>query len=113
MRKRILIEVLLPCFLLIIFLSCEKNSTESSANVPEVVTAEISAITDTSALCGGTITDDGGETVTARGVCWSTDKMPTVADDKTTDGTGAGSFTSYITGLTPETTYYHNQQWSD
>jgi len=44
--------------------------------------------------------------ITARGVCWSTVQNPTVADDTTNDGTGAGSFTSNITGLTSSTTYY-------
>jgi len=106
MHKQFLIRMLLPCFLLFVFLSCEKYSTESSANVPEVTTAEVSAIMDTSAQCGGTITSDSGETITARGICWSTDQTPTVADDKTTNGTGAGSFTSSITGLAANTTYY-------
>jgi uncharacterized protein (TIGR02145 family) len=32
--------------------------------------------------------------------------MPTVADSKTTDGAGMGSFTSYITGLTDSTAYH-------
>ena len=106
MSKQFLIKMLFTCFLLFVFLSCEKNPTESSANVPEVTTAEVSAITDTSAQCGGTITSDGGATVTARGVCWSTDQTPTVSDNKTIDGTGAGSFTSSITGLATNTTYY-------
>jgi len=52
------------------------------------------------------VTSDCGATVTARGVCWSTGQTPTVADNRTTDGTGAGSFSSSITGLTPNTTYY-------
>ena len=102
----LLIKMLFPCFLLFVFLSCGKKSTESSANVPEVTTAEVSAITDNSAQCGGTITSDGGETITARGVCWSTGQTPTISDNKTNDGTGTGSFTSNITGLTEGTTYY-------
>ncbi len=106
MRKQFLMMALLTFFFLLVIFSCEKNSTESSANVPEVTTAEVSAITDTTAQCGGTITSDGGATVTARGVCWSTDQTPKVSDNKTTNGTGAGSFTSNITGLTAETTYY-------
>jgi uncharacterized protein (TIGR02145 family) len=39
-------------------------------------------------------------------VCWNTTQNPTTANYKTTDGTGAGSFTSNITGLTANTTYY-------
>ena len=102
MRKQFLIKMLFPCFFLFVFLSCEK----SKVNVPEVTTAEISAITDTTAQCGGTIISDGGATVNACGLCWSTGQNPTVADDTTNYGTGVGDFTSDITGLTPETTYY-------
>ena len=55
---------------------------------------------------GGTVGADGGAAVTARGVCWSTTTNPTIANSKTTDGTGTGIFTSAITGLTSGTTYY-------
>ena len=99
MRKQFLMMALLTFFSLLVILSCEKNATESKVNVPEVTTAEVSEITDTTAQCGGTITSNGGATVNARGVCWSTYQTPTIADDKTTDGTGAGSFTSNITVL--------------
>ncbi|MBO6050678.1 MAG: hypothetical protein J6P65_01705 [Bacteroidales bacterium] len=71
-----------------------------------VLTTPVTSITATSATCGGEVTDDGGATVTARGVCWSTSQNPTVSDYHTTNGTGIGSFTSNITGLTPITTYY-------
>lgn len=69
-------------------------------------TTEISSITSTTAKSGANITDDGGTTVTARGVCWSTSTNPTIADSKTTDGTGTGVFTSSIAELIPLTTYY-------
>ncbi len=74
--------------------------------VPSLTTAIVSAITQTTAECGGTITSDGGTTVTARGVCWSTNPSPTVADNKTTDGAGVGSFASSIMGLTVGTLFY-------
>ncbi|HWZ22338.1 MAG TPA: hypothetical protein VNW06_06760, partial [Cytophagaceae bacterium] len=38
--------------------------------------------------------------------CWSTTSGPTIADNKTSDGTGTGTFISSITGLTPGTIYY-------
>lgn len=66
----------------------------------------VSDVTATTATCGGYVTDDGGVTVTARGVCWSTSQNPTISDSHTTDGSGMGSFTSNITGLIPTTTYY-------
>lgn len=76
------------------------------ALAPILTTTELSAVTSTSASSGGNINNDGGSTITARGVCWSTDQNPTIADNKTTNGTGTGSFTSYITGLIPGKTYY-------
>jgi len=71
-----------------------------------VSTSEVSDITVNTAKCGGNITDDGGAAITARGVCWSTDPNPTVNDNKTSDGSGTGSFTSTLTGLHVNTTYY-------
>lgn len=71
-----------------------------------VTTADITSPTQTSAVSGGNVTSDGGGAVTARGVCWSTNQNPTVADNKTTDGSGTGSFASNITGLAAGTTYY-------
>ena len=76
-------------------------------NLPAVSTTAASSITATSASSGGAVTSAGSETsVTARGVCWSTSADPTTADSKTTDGTGTGTFTSSITGLSSNTTYY-------
>jgi len=76
-------------------------------SVPAVTTANVTNITATSADCGGTVTDDRGATVTARGVCWNTTGNPTVADSHTTDGSGWGGFTSHLTGLTSGgQTYY-------
>ena len=74
--------------------------------VPVVATDTVSNITGNTAVCGGIITSDGGSTVTARGVCWSTGLSQTITDNKTINGTGAGYFTSIMTGLTPTTTYY-------
>jgi hypothetical protein len=74
--------------------------------VPTITTTARTSITATTATSGGNITDDGGGSVTGRGVCWSTSQNPTIAGSKTTDGTGTGSFTSSITGLTPSTKYY-------
>ncbi|MBQ0015947.1 MAG: hypothetical protein KBT04_03060, partial [Bacteroidales bacterium] len=77
--------------------------------LPVVFTTTVSHITDTSAVVGGNITFDGGSAVTASGVCWSnTSSTPTVSSclGKTTDGTGTGSFSSTITGLSEGTTYY-------
>ena len=73
---------------------------------PTVTTKSVTGITGSSASCGGNVTNSGGGTITARGVCWSTSQNPTIADNHTTDGTGTGEFTSSITGLDNNVTYY-------
>ena len=77
-----------------------------SVSAPTLTTTAITSITATSASSGGNISSDGGASVTARGVCWSTTATPTTLNSKTTDGTGSGSFTSSITGLSSGTIYY-------
>ena len=74
--------------------------------IPTVTTDTVTSITGVTASCGGTVTDNGGLNVTARGVCWSTSQNPTLSDSHTTNGSGLGSFTSSITGLSISTTYY-------
>jgi hypothetical protein len=73
---------------------------------PELTTNAITLITGTGATCGGNVTFDGNSTVTARGVCWSTGSTPTIADPKTTNGSGTGAFTSTLTGLVVGRKYY-------
>ncbi len=77
-----------------------------AASVPTITTSEITSITSNSAASGGNISDDGGASVTDRGVCWSISNNPTIADSKTSDATGTGSFVSTLTGLNPNMTYY-------
>jgi uncharacterized protein (TIGR02145 family) len=74
--------------------------------VLSVTTGTVTNITTTTATCSGNVTSDGGSSVTARGVCWSTSQNPTTSNSKTTNGTGLGTYTSNITGLSPNTTYY-------
>ena len=69
-------------------------------------TSVVSNISRYGATSGGIITDNGGAPITASGVCWSaTSNTPTIADNKTTDGTSIGNFTSTINGLTAGVTY--------
>ena len=81
------------------------NSAQAVATL--ATTTAASSITITSAISGGNITYNGGATVTASGVVWSTSASPTVElSTKTTDGTANGTFTSSITSLSPGTLYY-------
>ena len=83
----------------------QKEFTTNSI-LATVTTSNVSSVTQTTATCGGNVTDDGGNTVSARGVCWSTNQNPTISNNHTTNGSGTGSFTSNLTGLNPSTTYY-------
>lgn len=94
-------------FLLLIFIiGCKKKSEDSVLTSPILSTNIVSAITSISATSGGNISSDGGASIIARGVCWSTTNNPTIVNSKTTDGAGTGSFTSNLISLIPNTIYY-------
>ncbi|MDD3431724.1 MAG: FISUMP domain-containing protein, partial [Bacteroidales bacterium] len=71
-----------------------------------ITTSPVTSITAISAQSGGNITYDGGSPITVRGLCWNSSGDPTTADYKTEEGSGIGEFTSTMTGLQPNTTYY-------
>jgi hypothetical protein len=77
------------------------------ATIPTVYTNSINNITSSTSNSGGNISFDGGSTVLARGVCWNTSGNPLVSNNKTTDGSGNGNFTSLLSNLTPNTLYYY------
>jgi len=76
------------------------------AVMPVCSTKIISSITTNTAVSGGLILDDGGATITGRGICWNISGTPTTSDSHTSDNAQGYSFTSNITGLT-EGTIYH------
>ncbi len=85
----------------------EQRTVTTPSGLPTVVTATATAVTATTAVCGGNVTADGGYAVIQRGVCYSTTPSPTTASPHTTDGSGTGSFVSNLTNLTPNTTYHY------
>ena len=84
----------------------EEYSVTTTQELAQVVTSNVSSITDNTAVCSGEVPYDGCSEVTARGICWSTEQNPTIADSHTTDGSGLGDFTSQLSGLNYATTYY-------
>jgi len=92
--------------LMALIVGCEKKKTETPVTVPEVTTVAPSCVTQLTARTGGKVLNNGGATVKDRGMCWSTAATPTMADNVSKDGIGSGAFTSTITGLSPNTTYY-------
>ncbi|MEZ5196569.1 MAG: GEVED domain-containing protein [Bacteroidales bacterium] len=86
-----------------------QNETFTSlSEVPVMVTDDITNISYFSATSGGNITDDGGQAIQSRGIVWDTVSMPTFSRNvgKTDEGTGAGTFSSDLTGLFTDKTYY-------
>lgn len=81
---------------------------DGETNLPTLTTAPITTITPTTATGGGDVINNGGSDVIVRGVLWSTTPKPTTGnhDGITMNGTGTGRFTSSLTGLVPNTTYY-------
>lgn len=77
-----------------------------SVVLPSVTTYSVSDPTQTTATCGGDVISDGGASVTAKGVCWSTSPNPTTSNSHTTDGIGTGSYISILTNLTASTLYF-------
>ena len=106
MKKRFTLSFLLLTFVaqaqLIPFGFIKKNV------VPTVsATTEVSSITLSTAISGGTINSSGGATITVSGLVWGVNTNPTIAlPTKTTDGTASGTFSSSISGLEEGTTYY-------
>ena len=71
-----------------------------------ITTSIVTQITASTAVAGGNVTSDGGDSVTERGVVFATKQNPTTDDNKLTCGSGMGEFTCTLTGLQANTTYY-------
>ncbi|MFT3682051.1 MAG: hypothetical protein QM791_17380 [Ferruginibacter sp.] len=79
----------------------------ASAATPSVTTAAAFAIGSNTASCGGTVTDNGGSALSARGIVYGTGTSPTLANSVITDAAATtGSYTSIMNELTAGTQYY-------
>lgn len=98
--------------LICIFLSsgCKKEVKNDNpiikGQIPVLTTLNVTAISPSTAWCGGNISYDGGSEIISRGLCWSTNQIPTINDEKTLNGSGKGNFSVIIEGLVPATKYY-------
>ncbi|MEI6853781.1 MAG: DUF1566 domain-containing protein [Bacteroidota bacterium] len=88
---------------ILLYTGCKKTK---EVNLPLLTTDLVSNIASTTASCKVSISDDGGDAIMEKGVCWSTTSIPTIHDNKTSDGVGSLGFTSEITGLQPFTNYF-------
>ena len=82
------------------------DNGETTVTIPSLETSSVSGITDTNAIGGGTVTSNGGSSITECGVCWSTETNPTVEDSYVVSNSITNTFSCKITNLVPNTTYY-------
>ena len=92
-------------------LSCEMEGEMAKARregiKPTLTTNAVTEFTATSATLGGTITNAGIPVYTERGVVYATNPNPTTADNKIpVAGTGTGHFSTIVSGLEPNATFY-------
>lgn len=87
---------------------CHLTNEEVLVNaVPTVTTPTVSAITNTTATLGATVTSLGvPASISARGTCWGTTPSPTT-NCTAEGGTTLGTFTQARTGFAIATTYYY------
>ncbi|MBO7652410.1 MAG: hypothetical protein J6S84_06850, partial [Bacteroidales bacterium] len=77
----------------------------TTTTVPSVTTSAATNITSTTVTLNGNVTSDGGATVTARGFVYGTSANNLTQSVQS--GSGTGSFTKTLTGLSASTTYYY------
>ncbi len=86
------------------------DSTFTTTSVPSIAptvsTASASLIGINNATLGGNVSDSGTATVSERGIVYATTANPTTSNTKVQIGSGIGSFSQNITGLTASTTYH-------
>jgi hypothetical protein len=100
MKTKITFSIICLSILLFV-ISCTKE-----VNPPTITTSEIKDINNISATIGGNIVADGGGAITERGIFWGTLSDPEKNGTKIVIGSGSGSFSYPLTGLTPNTVYY-------
>jgi len=76
------------------------------AHLPEVITSTPENITADGAILGGIVLDDGYDAIIEKGVYFGTNTSPQFTGTKYVMGSGMGSFSADLTGLTTGMTYY-------
>lgn len=82
------------------------QSFSVDAAPPTVTTGSVSGVSYTFATVAGEVVSAQGASVTERGVVYSTSQNPTIANSKVVVGNGTGSFSTNLSGLADNTTYY-------
>jgi len=83
----------------------EVSFTTAPVTVPTVSTDPATSVGETFSVLNGTVTEDGGAEVTARGFYYGTSANPVATGIKIAQGNGDGNFSSNVSGLSSGTTY--------
>jgi uncharacterized protein (TIGR02145 family) len=102
-KKRSGYAMVITALLAIAIFSCDKKYKDPDHTVPEVITWEVTDITQTSAFVGGRVFAYVPEDKS--GVCWNTSPSPTILNNVHYGGLGSG-YINILYLLTPGTTYY-------
>jgi len=87
-------------------ISYGEDFTFKTLSLPDVSTSSSTNISGNTVTTGGNILCEGSSDIIFRGICWSMNPIPTILNDTTIDGTGKGSFTRTINGLSYGTSYF-------
>lgn len=90
----------------LLIIICFVNSCRDKPELPSITTTSVTAISYTTAVSGGTLTNVGSSPLLKMGLCWSTSLEPTITDKSTAESLTMEDFISHMTQLTPNTTYY-------
>jgi uncharacterized protein (TIGR02145 family) len=91
--------------------SCKKEEEDENPLVT-VTMVPVYNITRTSAYLKGSLINEGTDTIISYGFCWSTNPLPTYADNRIVPNfmkignTANGTYIDMIRGISPNTTYY-------
>lgn len=102
--KKSLIFSLVNMLIIIALTNCKK---EDKVIIPDVTTDSATMVSINSATLNGSVNDEGGSAVSARGFCVSEDPNPELNDILVSSGFGPGEFSEEIFNLQPNTTYYY------
>lgn len=82
------------------------DTIHAPIDLPSVSTYEVTNITTDYAMATGEVTDEGGGTVSERGICLDTEHNPSIEGNHVANGAGLGLFMVAMSNLTENTTYY-------
>src|SRR6059058_4468086 len=88
-------------FSVLLLIGCTKD-TKNTPALPSVTTSAASMPDPSTCILAGNVTNDGGDSVTERGICYSTSANPKITDTKIASGSGRGSFTATMNNLQPK-----------